>query len=121
MNFSVKSVKLIFVVSLFICVLFSCFWGWEQNPPDMESPQTFETDPPYFYEDPDEEGTCSNNVKEKAETEEEEFILNVRSKKIHKLTCGTAGLILPENRENYTGRIEDLYEIGYTQCGNCFK
>ena len=49
------------------------------------------------------------------------YILNVESKKIHKVTCGTGDLMLPENRKVYEGEIEDLYRQGYTKCGNCFK
>ena len=49
------------------------------------------------------------------------YILNVKSKKIHKVTCGTGGLMLPENRKVYKGEVEDLYRQGYTKCGNCFN
>ena len=33
------------------------------------------------------------------------YILNVKSKKIHKVTCGTGGLMLPENRKVYKGEV----------------
>ena len=49
------------------------------------------------------------------------YILNIDSKKIHKVSCGTGDLMLPENRKVYEGEIEDLYSQGYTKCGNCFK
>lgn len=49
------------------------------------------------------------------------YILNLNSKKIHKVTCGTGDLMLPENRKVYKGDIEDLFDQGYTLCGNCFK
>ena len=49
------------------------------------------------------------------------YILNTNSKKIHKSTCGTATLILPENRKEYCGSIEDMLNQGYTTCGNCFR
>ena len=49
------------------------------------------------------------------------YVLNMKSKKIHKTTCGTGDLILPENRCFYTGDIQSLLKQGYTQCGNCFK
>ena len=124
MDFFVKCIKSVSIILFFICILSSCFFEYEPSLVDTESSYILATDPPYFYEDPDEKDTYPDDIKEKAEKEEREeeaFILNVRSKKIHKLTCGTASLILPENREDYTGRIEELYEIGYTQCGNCFK
>ena len=49
------------------------------------------------------------------------YILNVKSKKIHKVTCGTGNLMLPENRRAFEGDIEDLFDQGYTRCGNCFR
>ena len=49
------------------------------------------------------------------------YILNVKSKKIHKVTCGTGDLMLPENRRAFEGDIEDLFDQGYTRCGNCFR
>lgn len=55
------------------------------------------------------------------EKQEESYILNKKSKKIHKITCGTAALILPENREDYSGSRETLFSLGYTHCGNCFR
>ena len=48
------------------------------------------------------------------------YVLNVRTKKIHKETCGTAERINAENKERYSGEIEDLFVKGYTVCGNCF-
>ena len=49
-----------------------------------------------------------------------EYILNTNSKKIHKVTCGTAGLMSERNRREYRGDIEVLLSLGYTVCGNCF-
>ena len=51
----------------------------------------------------------------------ESYVLNIKSQKIHKTTCGTGELILPENRKIYKGNIDDLLEDGYTKCGNCFR
>lgn len=48
------------------------------------------------------------------------YILNTSSKKIHKSSCGTAGLISSKNRRTYRGDIDELYDIGYSTCGNCF-
>ena len=82
----------------------------------------------------DDETTNSNQGKETTRTEykygqiqveteqkSETFLLNVKSKKIHKITCGTGDLMLPENRMAYEGDIEDLYDQGYSKCGNCFR
>lgn len=81
----------------------------------------FETDPPYFFEDPENDTEEEKDTPKETEEKSEKYVLNIRSKKIHKTTCGTGDLILPENREVYEGDIEDLYKMGYTQCGNCFK
>ena len=55
------------------------------------------------------------------QSEDDYYILNTRTQKIHKSTCGTAGLIIEENRTTYDGEIEDLFLRGYTTCGNCFR
>ena len=52
---------------------------------------------------------------------QEEYILNTRTKKIHKYTCGTAKLIHEENRRYYEGTADELFDDGYSFCGNCFK
>ena len=52
---------------------------------------------------------------------EQTYILNTRSKKIHKSSCGTAALIKPENREEYHGNVQDMLNQGYSKCGNCFE
>ena len=49
------------------------------------------------------------------------YILNKDSKKVHKSTCGTAALIIPENREDYFGSLYTILAQGYTKCGNCFR
>lgn len=51
----------------------------------------------------------------------QEYILNTRTKKIHKCTCGTAELIHEENRRYYEGEADALFDDGYSFCGNCFK
>ena len=56
-----------------------------------------------------------------AEQKGDTYILNTSSMKIHKTTCGTGKLMLPENRRVYVGDIEDLLINGYTKCGNCFR
>ena len=68
--------------------------------------------------------SCGNNDESYAKTtisQADVYILNVRSKKIHKYTCGTAELIYRENRREYFGDIDELYDEGYTTCGNCFR
>ena len=55
-----------------------------------------------------------------SQSEADTFVLNKRSKKIHKTTCGTGNLIAPKNRDVYKGSMDVLCEQGYTTCGNCF-
>ena len=79
----------------------------------------------------DKNTVCQNDTVEIGETGRETeifsekeittYILNVKSKKIHKVSCGTGDLISSENRRAFEGEIEDLFGQGYTTCGNCFK
>ena len=48
------------------------------------------------------------------------YILNINSMKIHYKGCVSERKMLDENRQEYTGDIEDLLEDGYTTCKNCF-
>lgn len=52
---------------------------------------------------------------------EHDYILNTRSKKIHKPTCGSVNLMDNKNKKPYDGDLDDLYIKGYTTCGNCFR
>ena len=52
---------------------------------------------------------------------QEEYVLNIRSKKIHKITCGTGARIHDENRRYYEGAADALINEGYSFCGNCFR
>ena len=50
---------------------------------------------------------------------EDIYILNTKTKKFHKITCGSVKQIDEENKEEYTGSREDLIEHGYSSCGKC--
>ena len=50
---------------------------------------------------------------------EKDYILNTNSKKIHETDCSAAKKISAANRQEYTGYIEDLHDMGYTDCGIC--
>ena len=52
---------------------------------------------------------------------EYDYLLNTRSKKIHKPTCGSVSLMDSKNKKPYDGDLDDLYIKGYTTCGNCFR
>lgn len=48
------------------------------------------------------------------------FILNTKSKKIHKVNGVDTDTIADENREATDKTLDELLEIGYTTCGRCF-
>lgn len=52
--------------------------------------------------------------------DEDEYVLNTNSKKIHKSNCRYAGKISSANRKSFSGSLDDLYSQGYTTCGVCF-
>ena len=122
MKFKRQFIKVFLLCAVVLCLVSACFFHaddyYESEPSiDPDNIFTIESDPPYYFEDPDEE--CENTECDQKKTEK--YVLNIRSKKIHKTTSGTGDLILPENRVVYEGNIEDLYKTGYTKCGNCFK
>ena len=51
--------------------------------------------------------------------EENTYILNINTKKIHKPDCSSAQSTKEENKREYTGNIEALIEQGYSRCGIC--
>ncbi len=53
------------------------------------------------------------------ETKVREYILNTNSKKIHLPDCSSVSSMAENNKEEYTGTIEELKEKGYQPCGNC--
>ncbi len=57
---------------------------------------------------------------EEDEEATETYLLNVNSKKIHYMHCGTGQRTKEKNRDYFTGDIDDLFRRGYTVCKNCF-
>ena len=53
--------------------------------------------------------------------EDHEYIINIDSQKVHKITCGTGQRIKSENRRKYCGELDDLLKKGYSVCRNCFR
>ena len=47
------------------------------------------------------------------------YILNVRSKKFHEASCGSAATIKSENKRVVTATRDELLSQGYSPCGNC--
>jgi len=103
--------RLIFVKFIICILLFSLFSCNHYEKKEFLS----ETEKIIFTESSTERSAVENEKKNYT------YVLNTDSKKIHKPTCGTGDLILPENRKNFCGSIEELLEDGYTKCGNCFR
>ena len=49
------------------------------------------------------------------------YVLNTKSKKIHRADCTYAASISEDNRQEFSGDISTLTEDGYTCCGTCLK
>ncbi len=67
--------------------------------------------------------TTTKNQPTKAQNQDQNvktYILNTRSLKIHKPSCSYISKMSENNKNEYKGDINDLYDIGYTTCGNCF-
>ena len=58
-------------------------------------------------------------TEEPKETWDGSYILNTKTKKIHKSICSNAKTIGEGNRQNYTGSLDELTDNGYTACGTC--
>ena len=62
-----------------------------------------------------------NSVFMKTDDEEEEnFILNISSKKIHKPACSSINNMKEKNKRKFTGYLSTLLNEGYKKCGECF-
>lgn len=53
------------------------------------------------------------------ESEAQDYILNLSSKKFHYPTCGSVRQMKDTNRQQYHGTREELIAQGYDPCGNC--
>jgi len=49
-----------------------------------------------------------------------QYVLNTNTKKIHKTHCHHINKMNEENKQSYSGSIDNLYSQGYTTCGTCF-
>lgn len=56
-----------------------------------------------------------------AEDEDDVFIVNTSSRKMHTPDCGLAGRISPKNRKEIRATYEELLAKGYTPCSSCLK
>ena len=51
--------------------------------------------------------------------QEQEYVLNINSKKFHLPDCSGVTSMSPENRQDYTGTRQSLIDQGYSPCGTC--
>ncbi len=65
-------------------------------------------------EDNNSSGDTSTDI-----TETADYILNIKSKKIHLPDCSSVKDMSEKNKQAYTGSIEDKLAEGYTRCGSC--
>ena len=59
------------------------------------------------------------------ETEEEtknikSYVLNERSYKIHEPSCYSASIMAEHNKRYVEADLQDLLDMGYDRCGNCY-
>lgn len=67
------------------------------------------------------EGSTENNGGDNNadENDQDTYILNTKTKKIHKPTCSNVKNITAANRGEHQGALNDLIANGYTPCGTC--
>lgn len=56
---------------------------------------------------------------EQADDEEQTYILNTNTKKIHLPTCSSVDQMKETNRQTYEGTLEELKNMGYSPCKRC--
>lgn len=62
---------------------------------------------------------ADNKTSHISENEENHYILNTNTKKIHHTDCPSVDDIRSENKEKFTGTKKELTEKGYAPCGRC--
>lgn len=63
--------------------------------------------------------TAKPNYKSSLQTNEETYILNTSTKKIHRSSCHSIKQMSDSNKKNWKGNIKDLLDKGYSKCKNC--
>ncbi|MCD7871741.1 MAG: hypothetical protein LUG21_00165 [Clostridiales bacterium] len=54
-----------------------------------------------------------------AQSAENEWVINVKTKKVHTADCPYAGKIAAENKEYSDKPVSELIAQGYSKCGSC--
>ncbi|MBQ5320444.1 MAG: DNA/RNA non-specific endonuclease [Oscillospiraceae bacterium] len=62
-----------------------------------------------------------NNENSSQMNDNEKYVLNTNSKKIHKPSCSSVSKIADSNKQETTENIDNLLSAGYSKCGSCFK
>lgn len=69
--------------------------------------------------------TGESNISQESETAEktqnEQYILNTNTKKIHIPTCSSVDEMAKHNKMEYVGTIEELQKLGYVPCKQCLQ
>ena len=65
------------------------------------------------------EGMGGDTDESTAISDVKKYVLNIESKKIHTVSCGTGARISAPKRRIYEGNIYTLLDQGYTRCGLC--
>ncbi|WP_418866921.1 DNA/RNA non-specific endonuclease [Senegalimassilia anaerobia] len=67
----------------------------------------------------DADGAGSNKASSQGASEQQDYILNVKNKKVHKPDCSAASDISNANKQDFTGTRDQLIARGYSPCGIC--
>ena len=62
-----------------------------------------------------------SKTEESGGEEENRYVLNTGSKKIHTPDCSSVSKISEQNKKEHTGSLDELLAQGYTTCGTCIK
>ena len=65
------------------------------------------------------DGAGRNSASSQGASEQQDYILNVKTKKCHKPDCSAGPDISSANKQNFTGTRDQLIARGYSPCGIC--
>ena len=65
------------------------------------------------------DGAGRNSASSQGASEQQDYILNVKNKKLHKPDCSAGPDISSANKQNFTGTRDQLIARGYSPCGIC--
>lgn len=62
----------------------------------------------------------AQTTNQNADANEETYVLNTKSKKIHHENCSSVKNMAEKNKKSFTGSLDELFKNGYSECGICF-